>query len=140
MTPETQALRDALLDDLMAHPATSRLVTLLGHDSMRERLDALIAEASTPDARLREALEDMCHQFAYWGNPGLSTGGLSTLEDAFDVLGWDDPHPCPRQTCDEPGCAGRVTCGWPTRLGGTSVNGGYRRTCGPHMRAAEVKS
>jgi hypothetical protein len=43
---------------------------------------------------LREALEDMVGQFAYeTGRLGeITTGGLSALEHAFSVLGWDDPH------------------------------------------------
>lgn len=83
----------------------------------------------------REALEGMVTQFAYWSESagGYHTGGLSALEDAFDVLGWDDPHPAPEARCDEPGCMAQATCGWPTRPGGTGPNGGYRRTCGPHM-------
>jgi hypothetical protein len=96
---------------------------------------ALLADADAAPA-LRAALEGMVYQFAHWAHPGLWTGGLSALEEAFDVLGWDDPHPAPEQTCDEPGCDGRVSCGWPSRPGGTSLNGGYRHTCGEHMRAA----
>lgn len=84
---------------------------------------------------VREALESIVIQFAYWSEyvGGYMTGGLSALEDAFEVLGWDDPHPYPQQRCDESGCMRQVTCGWPTRSGGTGPNGGYRRTCGQHM-------
>jgi hypothetical protein len=80
----------------------------------------LIAETE----RLREALEGMCYQFAGWNDRkgGLTTDYLFALEDAFDVLGWDDPHPAPRLCCDEPGCKERSTCGTPTPHG-------YRRTC-----------
>ena len=96
------------------------------------------AEQAATIATLRAALEDMVRQFAYWTESagGIWTGGLSTLEDAFVVLGWDDPHPLPDRRCDEPGCMKDATCGWPTRPGGTGPNGGYRRTCGDHMRAA----
>ncbi len=45
---------------------------------------------------LRETVEDLVRQFAYPtivdGVPALTTGGLSALEGAFRVLGWDDPH------------------------------------------------
>lgn len=45
---------------------------------------------------LRETVEDLVLQFAYPttknGVPVLTTGGLSALEGAFAVLGWDDPH------------------------------------------------
>jgi hypothetical protein len=64
----------------------------------------------TEAEKIREALLDMVNQFAYsspskeksTGDPfkdaakdSLSTGGLSALEYAFDVLGLDDP--CTRQ-------------------------------------------
>lgn len=42
------------------------------------------------------------------------------------------------ERCDEPECDREATCGWPTRPGGTGPNGGYRRTCGNHMRAARL--
>jgi hypothetical protein len=70
----------------------------------------------------------MCRQFAYWSDRdgGYWTGGLSALEEAFEVLGWDDPMPAPQARCDEPGCMEQSSCGTPTMTG-------YRRTCGPHM-------
>ena len=85
--------------------------------------------------RLRDALESMVMQHAYWSDMvgGLMTGGLSSNEEAFEALGWDDPQPMPSMRCDEPGCMKQATCGWPTRSGGGK---GYRRTCGPHMEAA----
>lgn len=80
-----------------------------------------------------EALEDMVRQFAYQtvadGVPSLTTGGLSALEGAFAVLGWDDPAPCPEQACADPGCAEWATCG-------TTTPGGYKRLCGKHFREA----
>lgn len=49
------------------------------------------------NAELLETIEDLVYQFAYRGTkdgvPVLITGGLSALEGAFAVLGWDDPHP-----------------------------------------------
>jgi hypothetical protein len=85
----------------------------------------------------REALEGMVTQYAYWSDSagGYTTGGLSALEDAFAVLGWTDPMPAPESRCDEPDCMRYASCGWPTRPGGTGPNGGYRQTCGEHMRA-----
>lgn len=53
-----------------------------------------------PDEDLRGALEDMVWQFGYKFNgkgrtaASISTGGLSALEWAFDVLDWDDPTLC----------------------------------------------
>jgi hypothetical protein len=75
--------------------------------------------------RLREALEGMVNQFAYWGGEGITTGGLSALEDAFDVLGYSDPQPAPWRGCDEPGCKREGTSGWPSPTG-------YRHTCHEH--------
>lgn len=74
-----------------------------------------------------EALEAMAYQHAYWSDAvgGLTTGGLSANEQAFEVLGWDDPQPMPELRCDEPGCLRRASV-W-----GPSADG-YRRTCGVH--------
>ncbi len=94
-------------------------------------------------ARLRHALEGMVHQFACW-DPlagGLYTAGLTALEQAFAALGWDSPRPAPERRCDEPGCMQEGTMGWPTRPGGTGLNGGYRRTCWDHSdRCAELEA
>lgn len=82
------------------------------------------------DLTVRDALESMVRQFAYWSDSagGYWTGGLSALEEAFEVLGWSDPQPAPEVRCDEPGCMKQSSCGWrapfPVR---------YRRTCGDHM-------
>ena len=89
------------------------------------------------DSRERLALEDMTRQFAYWSDVagGLWTGGLSALEEAFDVLGWTDPMPMPEMRCDEPECMRQATCGWPTPAGTSgSAATGYRRTCGEHWQ------
>lgn len=78
---------------------------------------------------LREALEDVCLQFATVGNGKLHTGGLSALEGAFAALGWDDPQPAPQpMLCDEPGCKAGATGGWP------APGGVYRHTCHKHSR------
>lgn len=74
------------------------------------------------EQELREALEGMCRQFAFWSKGSLWHGGLSALEEAFDVLGWGDLHPCPDMQCDEPGCTEQATCGVPTPEG-------YRHMC-----------
>ena len=70
---------------------------------------------------VREVLEHMVHQFAYWSESvgGLGTGGLSALEDAFEVLGWDDPHPVPGARCQRPyaDCMGRGDSGIPRAFG-----------------------
>lgn len=98
---------------------------------------------SDVDARLREFAEDVAYQFGYWvagKTGGLTAGGLSTLEEAFAILGWEDPHPVPDRRCDEPGCMEDGTMGWPTRPGGTGLNGGYRRTCFAHSAFGRARA
>jgi hypothetical protein len=86
--------------------------------------------------RLREFAEDVARQFGYWsdGIGGVGTGGLSTLEEAFAILGWDDPHPLPDRRCDEPGgCMKDGTMGWPSPSG-------YRRTCWDHSDIGKARA
>jgi len=95
-----------------------------------EAADAKLAEREEEIELLREALAGMLRQFAYWtADGGLTTGGLSALENAFDALGWDDPHPDPAGRCEEPGCMRQRSCGMPTP-------DGYRWLCGEHYRLA----
>jgi hypothetical protein len=82
----------------------------------------------------REALEDMVYQFGHdcvkGGQPAIGTGGLSALEGAFAVLGWEDPYVIPDPVwCDapvEPRCPNRVSCGTPTP-------DGYKQFCHDHF-------
>ena len=80
---------------------------------------------------LLETVEDLVRQFAIpgfiAGVPAYSTGGMSALEGAFDVLGWVDPHPVPEMACDDSQCHQWATCGVPTA-------DGYRRVCYEHYR------
>ena len=86
---------------------------------------------------LKEALESMIFQFGYRGvkknKPMIWTGGLSTLEEAFDVLGWDDPHYLPEQgyTCEVIGCMEQDTAG--THWGDNKL---YLRLCYEHSAQA----
>lgn len=74
--------------------------------------------------------EDVAYQFGYYFPIKdilyISTGGLSTLEWAFRILGWNDPHPVPECECEVPGCHEHATCGTPTK-------DGYKRVCGKHF-------
>ena len=74
--------------------------------------------------------EDVAYQFGYYFPIKdilyISTGGLSTLERAFRILGWNDPHPVPECECEFPGCHKHATCGTPTK-------DGYKRVCGKHF-------
>lgn len=83
----------------------------------------------------KEALEDMVFQFGHRGvknkKPMIWTGGLSALEEAFEVLGWDNPHYLPEQgyTCEVVGCMEADTCG--THWGDNKL---YLRLCSKHYR------
>ena len=81
------------------------------------------------EIELKKALEDMVIQFASrsvnHGIPVYSTGGLFVLENAFRVLGWENPHPCPENKCETEGCDCWATCG-------TSTANGYKRVCRMH--------
>ena len=82
----------------------------------------------TVDERLRDFAEAVARQWGYVSNRHIWTGGLSTLEEAFAILGWDDPHPLPEGdplACDEPGCDKASSSGWPSASG-------YRHTCHEH--------
>ena len=80
---------------------------------------------------MREFAEYVAYQFGYYCHNGgrlhITHGGLSTLERAFDILGWKNPHPVPECECEVDGCHEHATCGAPT-------NDGYKRMCGRHFR------
>ena len=86
-----------------------------------------------PIARVREALTDVCWQFGgrtmVGGKRAITTNGLSDLEFAFDVLGWDNPHFVTEGGCAEPGCER-----WSE--GGCTTPDGYRFLCSEHLHAA----
>jgi hypothetical protein len=79
-------------------------------------------------ATMKEAVTDLVSMFAYRLDdpPRISTGGLSVLEDAFEILGYDDPHPVPERQCQFEGCTKTATSGTPTK-------NGYMRVCLKHF-------
>ena len=90
-----------------------------------------------PVSDLKEFAEDVLYQFGYKincnGGLHITAGGLSTLEWAFSILGWEDPYPFPEGECEWDGCHEYATCGTPTQ-------DGYKRVCGKHyehIRASE---
>jgi hypothetical protein len=97
------------------------------------RISDMIADAPTVDAvevaDMKEFAEDVVYQFGYYCQKGgrlhITHGGLSTLEWAFDILGWENPHPVPECECEIEGCHEHATCGTPTA-------DGYKRMCGKH--------
>ena len=96
---------------------------------MCNRLAAYEGTGLDPE-EIKEFAEDVAYQFGYYfpikDMLYISTGGLSTLERAFDILGWNDPHPVPECECEFPGCHEHATCGTPTK-------DGYKRVCGKHF-------
>jgi hypothetical protein len=85
---------------------------------------------------MREFAEDVACQFGYYCQNGgrlhITHGGLSTLEWAFDILGWENPHPVPEYECEIDGCHEHATCGTPTA-------DGYKRVCGRHFCSIRTK-
>lgn len=81
-----------------------------------DELEAKLRDSDGADAeRLGEFAEQVIRQFAYRiktnGQCAYTAGGLSVLEEAFDIIGWDDPHLCPECECEEDGCHEWATCG-----------------------------
>lgn len=104
-----------------------------GYIDAVERIEEWL-EQNTVDAvpvdDMKEFAEDVVYQFGYYGQYNgrlhIGHGGLSTLEWAFDILGWDNPHPAPEFECEIDGCHEHATCGAPT-------SDGYKRMCGKHF-------
>lgn len=97
--------------------------------ALDDQVTKLAAERDAARAELREFAEDVAHQFGYHsqynGRLTLTHGGLSTLESAFDILGWENPHPDPENECQYEGCHHYASCG-------TLTSGGYLRLCSRH--------
>lgn len=103
-------------------PDDNRIISyVLGCDIQKEpTVEAVML------SELKDFAADVVAQFGYKsfkdGRPAYTTGGLSTLERAFDILDWDDPHPAPECECNTPGCHEWATCGTPT-------DDGYKFLC-----------
>lgn len=98
-----------------------------------EVIDVLKATPAVDDVEAEEMREfalDVAYQFGYYCQNGgrlhITHGGLSTLEWAFDILRWENPHPVPECECEIDGCHEHATCGTPTK-------DGYKRVCGKHF-------
>ena len=106
--------------------------------SMRElyyRL-SLYEDTGMDPEEIKEFAEDVIRQFAYHGQVNgrcaYTAGGLSTLEWAFQICGWDDPHPCPERECEVKNCHEWATGGRPTP-------DGYKFLCSRHYMAYEAR-
>ena len=86
---------------------------------------------------LIEFAKDVAYQFGYYcqnkGRLHITHGGLSTLERAFDILGWENPHPVPECECEIAGCHEYATCGTPTK-------DGYKRLCYKHWKEIQEEA
>ena len=102
------------------------------NDTMCRILTRLAAyeDSGLEPEEIKEFAEDVAYQFGYYfpikDMLYISTGGLSTLEWAFRILGWNDPHPVPECECEVPGCHEHANCG-------TQTKDGYKRVCGKHF-------
>ena len=111
---------------------TGMLAAELSSGQIRVVMNRLAAYEDTglDPEEIKGFAEDVAYQFGYYfpikDMLYISTGGLSTLERAFDILGWNDPHPVPECECEFPGCHEHATCGTPTK-------DGYKRVCGKHF-------
>jgi hypothetical protein len=112
-----------------AHPNRAEYRSTLDVDDVLFGLHYLPAADVVEVEELKEFAEDVIYQFGYKfkNNDGLylTTGGLSTLESAFAILGWPDPKPFPEGECEWDGCHEYATCGTPTP-------DGYKRVCCEH--------
>lgn len=86
---------------------------------------------------LKDFALDVAYQFGYYcqcdGRLHLTHRGLSVLERAFEILGWDNPHPVPKCECEFDACHEYATCGTPTK-------DGYKWVCGKHSRELEKEA
>lgn len=94
-----------------------------------QELAKIKAERDAALADMRAFAEDVAHQFGYHSHQNgrlyLTHGGLSTLEWAFEILGWENSHPDPENECQVEGCHHYASCGMHTLRG-------YLRVCGHH--------
>ena len=84
-----------LLDDDRTHEAEANMTLCCDAGNTYQSCGLLPSELLGKTEQLKEALFDMVNQFAYHGTKDgvkvIHTGGMSALEDAFDVLGLPDP-------------------------------------------------
>lgn len=122
---EREAVRNALYD--------ADAITMKGVAILNQFPAADVVEVS----EMKEFAEDVVYQFGYKincadGRLYLSSGGLSTLEWAFSILGWPDPKSFPEGECEWDGCHEYASCGTPT-------SDGYKRVCGKHFAIIKAR-
>jgi len=79
---------------------------------------------------LKDIIMGLINQFSGYGlHKGVlcrNTMGLYDLENAYNTMRLEDPHPCPEHECDINGCNQKATCGMNTL-------DGYKHVCGNHF-------
>lgn len=131
------------LEDQYGNPTDSiilesDLIFLNSSEKWKKVLSRLAAYEDTglEPEEIKEFAEDVIRQFAYHGQVNgrcaYTAGGLSTLEWAFQICGWDDPHPCPECECEVKNCHEWATGGRPT-------TDGYKFLCSRHYMAYEAR-
>lgn len=124
---EREALKDAFW---------SACKNCLSEDDIADLIDDAPAADVAPVSDLKEFAEDVLYQFGYKinynGGLHITAGGLSTLEWAFSILGWEDPHPFPEGECEWDGCHEYASCG-------TRTLDGYKRVCGKHYEDIKAR-
>jgi hypothetical protein len=127
---------NALMDTLKKRTSTAYSNELWGLMLAQDFVEDAPTVDAVEVADMREFAEDVVYQFGYYCQNGgrlhITHGGLSTLEWAFDILGWENPHPVPEFECEIDGCHEHATCGTPT-------DDGYKRMCGMHYRNHRAK-
>lgn len=117
-----------IIDALKKYHDTQFTPGVYEHSIFGKAAKLLEADAVEVDD-MRALAKDVAYQFGYYcqnkGRLHITHGGLSTLEWAFDILGWENPHPVPECECEIDGCHEHATCGAPT-------SDGYKRMCSRH--------
>lgn len=131
------------LFDLAVSSSGAEITIKLGGQQMTVPYEAFMElrqniENMVESNEYREALEDMVYQFAYRIDgkgripPRLGNMGLSALEHAFSVLGWDNAQDMPDSSCDIKRCQR-----WP-HAGVPFPNGDYLSLCSEHRAMMEI--
>lgn len=126
-------LSHVVYDIFTVHEKDGQLTGTASVGYYTETIEEVLKQTKTVDAvevdDMREFAKDVAYQFGYYCQNGgrlhITHGGLSTLEWAFDILGWENPHPVPECECEIDGCHEHATCGAPTA-------DGYKWMCSKH--------
>lgn len=128
-------VREAIAKSRCIHEERRIAELASGYTGELSKRDATITRIAACLVEQTDCIEGLLWQFGIRGMEDgkrmLWAGGLSALEDAFEVLGWDDPHFVEDQGCEHPGCVKWATCGTPTP-------DGYKRLCGEHFAAIDA--